>query len=93
MPNWVKQSDDKKRTLIADVLKEIESKFPLKDDEDFEVLLKCFYSIKENKFVEAHFQALLKIPNGKNYWNVIKNIALKGNVADSVIDAFERDNF
>ena len=80
MPNWVKLSDEKKRTLIADTLFEIEKQYPFKDDDDFEVLCKCFYSIKEETFVEAHFRALLEIPNGKNYWNIIRNLVLKGNV-------------
>ena len=39
MPNWVKLSDEKKRTLIAETLMEIELKFPFKYDEDFDVLI------------------------------------------------------
>lgn len=92
MPNFIKLSDEKKRTLIADTLMEIERQFPFKYDEDFELLLKCFYSIKENTFFEPHFHALLQIPNGKNYWNIIKGLALKGNIDDKVIEAFEKEN-
>jgi hypothetical protein len=92
MPNFIKLSNEKKRTLIANTLLEIEKQYPFKDDDDFEVLCKCFYSIKEGTFVEAHFRALLQIPNGKNYWNIIKDIALKGNIDERVLDKFEKEN-
>lgn len=69
---------------------EIEKRFPFEDDEDFEVFLKCIQSIKADIFDVAHFRALLEISNGKNYWYVIKNIALKGNVDEVVIDSFEK---
>ena len=92
MPNFIKLSDEKKRTLIAETLLEIERQFPFEYDEDFEILLKCFYSIKENTFEEIHFRALLQIPNGKNYWNIIKDIALKDNIDERIIVKFETDN-
>jgi predicted PolB exonuclease-like 3'-5' exonuclease len=92
MPNWIKLSEQKKRTLIANTLLEIEKQFPLKKDDDFEVLLKCFYSIKEGKFVESHFRALLEIPNGKNYWNIIRCLVLKGNIDEMIIEQFEKEH-
>lgn len=92
MPNWIKLSDEKKRTLIADTLLEIEKQYPFKDDDDFEVLCNCFHSIKEGTFVEAHFCALLEIPNGKNYWNIIRNMVLKDNIDERVIEKFEKEN-
>lgn len=91
MPNFIKLSDEKKRTLIANILLEIEKQFPFKNDEDFEILLKCFYSIKENTFDVVHFRALLQIPNGKNYWNIIKDVALKGNIDERAIEKFEKE--
>lgn len=92
MPNFPKLSDEKKRTIIANTLLEIEKKYPIKDDDDFEVLCKCFYSIKKGVFDEAHFRALLEIPNGKNYWIIIKDIALKGVIDERVIAKFETEN-
>lgn len=92
MPNFIKLSDERKRTLIADTLLEIEKKYPFENDDDYEVLCKCFYSIKERTFVEAHFRALLQIPNGKNYWNIIKNIALNGSIDEWVLEKFEKEN-
>jgi hypothetical protein len=92
MPNWVKLSDEKKRTLIADTLMEIELKFPFKYDEDFDVLYKCYSSIKNDTFDETYFHALLEIPNGKNYWNIIKNLVLKGNIDERVLEKFEKEN-
>lgn len=91
MPNWIKLADERKRTLISDTLIRIEKDYPFKSDDDFEVLLKCFYSIKENKFEEKHFKALIQIPNGKLYWNIIKDLALKGNIDDRVLEAFEKE--
>ena len=91
MPNWVKLSDEKKRTLIADTLLEIEKQYPFENDDDFEVLCKCFHSIKEGTFVETHFRALLEIPYGKNYWNIIKSLVLKGNIDERIIEKFEKE--
>lgn len=91
MPNWIKLSGEKKRTLIADTLMEIEKEFPFKNDEDFEVLCKCFYSIKEGTFIESHFRALLEIPNGKNYWNIIRSLVLKGNIDERILLKFEKE--
>lgn len=91
MPNWIKLSDERKRTLIFNTLTRIEKDYPFKSDDDFEVLLKCSYLIKENKFEEKHFNALIQIPNGKLYWNIIKDLALKGNIDDRVLEAFEKE--
>ena len=91
MPNFIKLSDERKRTLIADTLLEIEKKYPFENDDDYEVLCKCFYSIKERTFVEAHFRALLEIPYGKNYWNIIKSLVLKGNIDERIIEKFEKE--
>ena len=91
MPNWVKLSDEKKRTFIADSIREIESKFPITDDEQFEILIKCFHSIKEGSFDERHFAALQQIHNGKNYWNVIRSIALKGSIDERMLEKFEKE--
>lgn len=90
MPNWIKLSDEKKQTIIADTLLEIESKYPFKYDEDFEVLNACINSINEGTFGEAHFRSLLDLPNGKNYWNIIRSIAIKGSVDERVLEKFEK---
>lgn len=92
MPNWIKPSNERKRALIADTLMEIEKKYPFKYYEDFEVLYLCYTSIQNNTFDEVHFRALLSIPNGKNYWNIIRDLVLKGNVDEQVIEKFEKEN-
>ena len=92
MPNLIKLSDNKKRELIADTLMEIEYKYPFRYYEDFEVLYVCYRSIQNNTFDENHFRALLGIPNGKNYWNIIKDIVLKGNIDSQILAKFEKDN-
>ncbi len=92
MANWIKLADDKKRELIADTLMEIENKYPFRYYEDFEVLYLCYTSIQNNTFDEVIFRALLNIPNGKNYWNIIRDIVLKGNIDERVIEKFEKEN-
>lgn len=90
MANWIKLADDKKRELIADTLMEIENKYPFRYYEDFEVLYLCYTSIQNNTFDEVYFRALLNIPNGKNYWNIIRDIVLKGNIDERVIKNLKR---
>ena len=90
MPNWAKLTSDEKRNLIAEILEKLVQLFPITDDEDYQVFLHCKDAVKENVFSEKHFAALIKIPNGKMYYNIIRDIALHGFVTNQVLDAFEK---
>ena len=90
MANIVKLTSDERREFIADILEKYVQIYPFEDVEDFNVFLHCKELVRLNKFDEDSFAKLIRLPNGKLYYNVIKNVALIGYVKEEVLDAFEK---
>ena len=79
-----------RRNLIAEILEKYVQIYPFEDVEDFNIFLHCKELVRLNRFDEDAFAKLLRLPNGKLYYNVIKNVALIGYVKEEVLEAFEK---
>lgn len=91
MPNWIKLTSEERRTQISEILDRLANLYPIVDDEDYQVFLQCRDAVKVNVFDERHFSQLLEIPNGKLYYIVMREIALRG-YDQNVLDRFEREH-
>ena len=92
MANPVKLTNDERRNLIAEILEKYVQIYPFEDVDDFNVFLHCKELIRLNRFDEKSFAKLIRLPNGKLYYNVIKSVALIGYVKEEVLKAFEKEH-
>lgn len=90
MANLVNLTNDERRNLIAEILEKYVQIYPFEDVDNFNVFLNCKELVRLNKFDENSFEKLLRLPNGKLYYNVIKSVALVGYVKEEILKAFEK---
>ena len=90
MANVAKLTNDERRNLIAEILEKYVQMYPFEDVDNLNVFLHCKELVRLNRFDENSFAELIRLPNGKLYYNIIKSVALIGYVKEEVLEAFEK---